>query len=84
MNQLESAMDNKKTILKNSSIYGCGDMKKSQSELALQELFASEDDRKIHHFEGSDSYHDHALFAMEHVDHVTFPFKNLVSSTLQL
>ncbi|KAH6790955.1 hypothetical protein C2S53_009433 [Perilla frutescens var. hirtella] len=68
-------MDNKKTILKNSSIYGGSDMKKSQSELALQELFASEDDRKIHNFDASESYH--AFFAMEHGDHVSFPFKNL-------
>ena len=76
-------MDNKKAILKNSSIYGCGgDMKKSPSELALQELFASENDRKIHHFEASDSYN---LFAMDHSDdHATFPFKNLVSSSLFL
>ncbi|KAG6417167.1 hypothetical protein SASPL_119318 [Salvia splendens] len=69
-------MDNKKAILKNSSIYGCGgDLKKSPSELALQELFSSENDRKIHHFEASDSYN---LFAMDHSDdHPTFPFKNL-------
>lgn len=72
-------MDNKKTISKNSSIYGCGDMKKSQSELALQELFAPQNDRKIHHFEGSDSYH--GFFAMDHADQVSFPFKNLVSSS---
>ncbi|KAG6433195.1 hypothetical protein SASPL_104803 [Salvia splendens] len=65
-------MDNKNTILKNSSIYGCGDMKRSQSELDFQQLFASEDDRKIHHFEGY-----HALFAMDHTNRLTFPFKNM-------
>ncbi|KAL7112000.1 hypothetical protein ACP275_05G125200 [Erythranthe tilingii] len=78
-------MDNKKAIFKNSSIFGCGggggggDMKRSPSELALQELFASEDDRKIHHkadiFGGSDSY-NHSFFAVENADHAPFPFKN--------
>ncbi|KAL1544646.1 basic leucine zipper 9-like isoform X1 [Salvia divinorum] len=47
-------------------------MKRSQSNLDLQQLFASEDDKKIYHFEGY-----HTLFAMDHTDYVTFPFNNL-------
>ncbi|KAK6116950.1 hypothetical protein DH2020_049325 [Rehmannia glutinosa] len=68
-------MDNKKRILKNNSIFGCSDvMKRSPSELALQELFASEDDNKIHHkahiFGASD------LFSMENAHQLPFPLKN--------
>lgn len=75
-------MDNKKAILKNGSVFGCSDdMKRSPSELALQELFASEDDKRIHHkpdiFAGSDSYY--GFFAMENGDHTPFAFKNSVS-----
>ncbi|KAI3453950.1 hypothetical protein Pfo_010613 [Paulownia fortunei] len=71
-------MDNKKRIFKNSSLFGCSDMKRSPSELALHELFASEGDKKVHHkaaiFGGSESYH--AFFAMENGDPIPFPFKN--------
>ena len=52
-------------------------MKRSLSEFDFQQLFGSEDDRKIHHFEGY-----HALFAMDHTNHLTFPFKNMVSGML--
>ncbi|XP_011082101.2 basic leucine zipper 9 [Sesamum indicum] len=58
------------------SILGCSDMKRSPSELALEELFASNDDNRSHHkadiFEAS----DHALFPMGNGDHMHFSFKN--------
>ncbi|KAI3468443.1 hypothetical protein Pfo_025106 [Paulownia fortunei] len=66
-------MENKKTIFKNSSMFASSDMKRSPSELALAELFPSEDDKKTHHkaqiFEGS----DHHFFGDHHLH---FPFKN--------
>ncbi|KAK6137177.1 hypothetical protein DH2020_029074 [Rehmannia glutinosa] len=68
-------MDNKKAILKNRSIFGCSDhMKRSPSELALEQLFASSDDNKIHHKSdilGGPSDQNH-FFG----DQLHFPFKN--------
>ncbi|KAK4401080.1 bZIP transcription factor RISBZ4 [Sesamum angolense] len=78
-------MDNKKnTVFKNSSIFGYSDMKRSPSELALEELFASteEHDRKIHHkadIFGPSADAFHALFSLDNAtdDHMLSPFKNL-------
>lgn len=39
-------MNSKKSVVKNTSNFGCSDMKRSSSELALQELFPSEDEKK--------------------------------------
>ncbi|CAI9775658.1 unnamed protein product [Fraxinus pennsylvanica] len=40
--------------MKNTSIFGCSDMKRSSSELALQELFPSEDEKKTEQIGGTD------------------------------
>ncbi|KAL6501858.1 hypothetical protein OROGR_026991 [Orobanche gracilis] len=75
-------MENKKGNVKISSIYGCSSdnhiMKKSPSELALEEFFAStDDDRKRHDQKldqifGGPSDHHHHLFGD---DQLRFPFK---------
>ncbi|PIN23852.1 hypothetical protein CDL12_03420 [Handroanthus impetiginosus] len=70
-------MDNKKTIFKNGSLFGYSDMKRSPSEMALEEYCASEDGKKNHKkteiFGGSESYH--GFFAVENGDHISFPLK---------
>ncbi|XP_075522604.1 basic leucine zipper 9-like [Primulina tabacum] len=71
-------MESKKPVFNGGSVFaGCGDMKKSDSLLALRELFSSEDEKKIHHkveiFGGS----DHGLFDMENSDHnIPLPFRS--------
>ncbi|KAL8499497.1 hypothetical protein ACS0TY_022445 [Phlomoides rotata] len=76
-------MDNKKTGVKKSSMNEV--MKRSPSELALEELFASADhDNKIHHksdiFQAFESYHG---FFIDQTDHTPFPFKNSVGVECQ-
>ncbi|KAL0330102.1 UNVERIFIED_CONTAM: bZIP transcription factor RISBZ4 [Sesamum radiatum] len=52
-------------------------MKRSPSELALQELFASRDDnRTTHHKADIFAASDHALFPLGNGDHMHFSFKN--------
>ncbi|GER39758.1 basic-leucine zipper transcription factor family protein [Striga asiatica] len=71
-------MENKKSINKNNSIYGCiNGMKRSPSELALEEVLASVDDdnKKLipdHVFGGPSDHHHHNPFA----NHLHFPLKN--------
>lgn len=79
-------MDSKRNIVKSRSILGCGDiLKKSQSELALEELFAPQ--QKINH-KPADMYgvSDHqnfvALLDMDNSHYLHFPFKNSVSSII--
>ncbi|KAG8381984.1 hypothetical protein BUALT_Bualt05G0029300 [Buddleja alternifolia] len=76
-------MDNKKIMSKNNSNFVCSEnnMKRSPSELALEEFFASGNDKKVHHkahdiFEGSDDLY--GFFAMENNgDQMpNFPLKN--------
>ncbi|KAL3619077.1 hypothetical protein CASFOL_036647 [Castilleja foliolosa] len=76
-------MENKKTSLEKSSII-ISDMKRSPSELALHQLFASEDDHKIHLMKANDdifeaaSQFNHAFFALDNIgDHIAFPSTNL-------
>ncbi|KAG8375323.1 hypothetical protein BUALT_Bualt10G0088300 [Buddleja alternifolia] len=70
-------MEDTNTIFKNSSIFDFGEMKRSPSELALQQLFAPEDDTKIHRkaAEISVGGSDHAFFPVENGDRMHFPIK---------
>ncbi|KAL2490105.1 bZIP transcription factor RISBZ4 [Forsythia ovata] len=69
-------MNSKKSVVKNTSIFGCSDMKRSPSELALQELFPSEDEKKLEQkiqiFGGADD----DFFAVDNGD-LSFSYKNL-------
>ncbi|KAL6556525.1 hypothetical protein OROGR_005813 [Orobanche gracilis] len=75
-------MENKKGNMKSSSIYGCISdnhiMRRSPSELALEEFFASTDDdtkmhdQKLDQISGGPSDHHHHLFGD---DQSRFPFK---------
>ncbi|KAK4435664.1 Basic leucine zipper 9 [Sesamum alatum] len=72
-------MDSKKAIFENCSIFCCNDdMKRSPSELALEELFASQDDNRTTHHHKADNFaaSDRSLFAPGNGDHVHFPSKN--------
>ncbi|XP_057799187.1 basic leucine zipper 9 [Salvia miltiorrhiza] len=60
-------MDGQKAVLKSRPLFGSRNMKKSESELALEELFASDQDDKLG---GSDQ---HAFFP---IDNLHFNFKN--------
>ncbi|KAL2489874.1 bZIP transcription factor RISBZ4 [Forsythia ovata] len=68
-------MNSKKSVVKNTSIFG-SDMKRSPSELALQELFPSEDEKKLEQkiqiFGGADD----DFFAVDNGD-LSFSYKNL-------
>ncbi|KAL2472298.1 basic leucine zipper 9-like [Abeliophyllum distichum] len=69
-------MNSKRSVVKNTSIFGCSDMKRSPSELALQELFPSEDEKKLEQkiqiFGGTDD----DFFAVDNGD-LSFSYKNL-------
>ena len=70
-------MDSKKAVLKSNSIFGATKMKKSESVLALEELFASHEEinhQNKPHILGSSDQH-----AFLPTDNVHFPFKNSVS-----
>lgn len=66
---------NRKTLVKNTSVFGCSDMKRSPSEMVLHELFASENEKKIQQkaeiFCGSDD----DFFNVDDARNF-FPFKN--------
>ncbi|KZV19802.1 basic leucine zipper 9 [Dorcoceras hygrometricum] len=72
-------MESERPVFNGASVFaGCSDMKKSDSVLALCELFHSnEDEKKISHkveiFGGS----DHGFFDMENTDHnIPIPFRS--------
>ncbi|XP_022869115.1 basic leucine zipper 9-like isoform X2 [Olea europaea var. sylvestris] len=70
-------MNGKKSVVKKTSVFGCSDMKRSPSELALQELFPSEDEKKSEQKAGIFGGPDDEFFAGD----LSFSYKNLNFST---
>lgn len=69
---------NRKTLVKNTSAFGCSDMTRSPSEMVLHELFDPEHEKKLQQkveiFSGSDD----DFFNLDDAG-IFFPFKNPVS-----